>query len=105
MSRLAKMIALYIGLSVIAAIGVLIGVFPKHPTTVNGWMLLLVLALPLTIAGELVGEVIWRNRLARAIETNTKDQSLSGLRMLYALIAMLLVFALVLGVGHVMEAR
>jgi hypothetical protein len=86
-------------------VGVLIGVFPKHPTTLGGWLLLLGLALPLTIAGELVGEAIWRNRLARAIENNTKDQSLSGLRMLYALVAMLLVFGLVFVVGHFMEAQ
>ena len=105
MTRLAKIMGLYIGLSVIAAMGVLIGVFPKHPTTLNGWLVLLVLALPLTIVGELVGEVIWRNRLAHAIESNTKGQSLSGLRMLYVLVAMLLVFGLVFVVGHFMEAQ
>lgn len=104
MTRLARISAVYVGLSVIAAVGVLVGVFPKHPTTLNGWLLLLVLALPLTIAGELVGEMIWRNRLARAIESNTKGQSLSGFRMLYALVAMLLMFGLGFMIGHFMEA-
>lgn len=105
MARVLKIAGIYIGISAIAAVGVLVGVFPKHPTTLNGWLLLLAIALPLTIAGELVGEVIWRNRLARAVESHTAGQSLSGLRMTYALVAMLLLFGLMFAVGQFMEAQ
>lgn len=83
MARLLKIIAKYITLSAIAAILVLLEVFPTHPTTASGWGLLLVLALPLTIVGELVGEALWRNRLAQAVEAGTKERSFSVLRVLY----------------------
>ena len=103
MTRVIKIAGIYVALSAIAAIGVLIGVFPKHPTTLNGWLLLLALALPLTIAGEFVGEAIWHNRIAKAIESQTVGRNLSVLRVLYAFVAMLLLFGLVFAVGHLVE--
>ena len=105
MKRLLTIAGIYLSLSAVAAVGVLMGAFSKHPTTVNGWVLLLLLALPLTIVGELIGEVIWRNRIAHAVEENTTGQSLSGLRILYALVAMLLLFGLVFTVGYFMEPQ
>jgi di/tricarboxylate transporter len=105
MARLLKIIAAYILLSAIAAVGVLIGIFPKHPTTIGGWCLLLVLALPIIIVGELIGEALWRNRLAQAIEAKTKERSLSALRIIYALMVMLLLFSLVFAVGQFMESQ
>ena len=105
MKRFFKIAGIYLLLSAFAAVGVLIGAFPKYPTTLNGWVLLLLLALPLTIVGELIGEVIWRNRIARAVEENTAGQSLSGLRIFYALVAMLLLFGLVFSVGYFMQSE
>jgi hypothetical protein len=105
MARLLRIAGIYLGLSVIAALGIVIGVFPKHPTTLNGWLLLLVLALPLTIAGEMLGEAVWRNKLADAVRDNTRGQSLSALRMVYALVAGLLLFAIVTAVGHFFDAN
>ncbi|MDP2239758.1 MAG: hypothetical protein Q8K18_06285 [Burkholderiales bacterium] len=104
MTRFLKIAGIYVVMSAVAAVGVLIGIFPKHPNTINGWLLLLALALPLTIAGELVGEFIWRNRVAQAVETNTAGRSLSGLRIVYAFVAMLLLFGLVFAVGQFMES-
>lgn len=103
MKRLLIIAGIYLSMSAIAAVSVLIGAFPEHPTTLNGWVLLMLLALPLTIVGELVGEIIWRNRIARAVEENTPGQSLSGSRILYALVAMLLLFGLVFTVGYLMK--
>ena len=100
MTRLLKIIAVYIALSAIAAVGALIEIFPKHPTTAAGWALLLLLTLPLVIVGELIGAALWRNRLAQAIEAKTKGRALSGWRILYALAAMLLLFILVFAVGQ-----
>jgi polyferredoxin len=103
MARLLKIIVTYIALSAIAAVFVLIGLFPWHPTTADGWGLFLVLALPLTIVCELIGEALWRNRLAQAVEEKTKERSLSGLRILYALVVMLLLFSLVFAVAQFIE--
>jgi polyferredoxin len=103
MARLLKIIVAYIALSAIAAVFILIGLFPWHPITAGGWGLLLVLALPLTIVGELIGEALWRNRLAQAVEKKTKERSLSGLRILYALVVMLLLFSFVFAVAQFME--
>lgn len=105
MARLLRLIAAYIALSAIAALFVLIGIFPWHPATAGGWGLLLALALPLIIVVELVGEALWRNRLAQAVEAKTKERSLSGLRILYALVVMLLLFGLIFAVGQFMESQ
>jgi len=98
MERLLTFIGLYVALSVVAAIALLAGIFPQYPKTLGGWALLLALALPLTLAGEFVGEFFWRNRIAQAIATRSSGSSLSLLRLSYAFAVMLLCFALAVGI-------
>ena len=98
MERLLTFVVLYLTLSTAAVLALLGGVFPNHPKTVTGWALLFVLALPLTLAGELVGEFLWRNRIAHAIAARSSGSSLSFLRLGYAFAVMFLFFVLALGV-------
>jgi len=96
--RVLTFVALYLGLSTVLALVLLAGVFPHHPKTVAGWVLLFALALPLTLLGEFVGEFFWRNRIAQAIAARSSGGSLSVLRLGYAFAVMLFFFALAFGV-------
>jgi len=96
--RVLTFVALYLGLSTVLALVLLAGIFPYHPKTVIGWVLLFALALPLTLLGEFVGEFFWRNRIAQAIAARSSGSSLSVLRLSYAFAVMLFSFALAFGV-------
>ena len=98
MERLLTFVVLYLAVSTVAVLALLVGVFPYHPKTITGWALLFVLALPLTLAGELVGEFFWGNRITQAIAARSSGSSLSLLRLGYAFAVMLLFFVLALGV-------
>jgi hypothetical protein len=75
----------------------LLSAFPDYPRTVTGWLVFFALALPVTLVGEAIGEGLWRNRVARAIEERSAGQSFSWLRIAYGVVAMSLLFAAVWG--------
>ena len=77
----------------------LIVAFPHHPRTLVGWAAFFLLALPVTLFGEAVGEGLWRNRVAQAVEQRAEGQSFSWLRIAYGFVAMLLLFAVVWGLA------
>ena len=52
-----------------------------------------ILALPFTVVGEVIGEGLWRNPLAKRVEEQTSESSFLWLRIIYGFFAMLLVFA------------
>ena len=88
----------YIALS--AALGglALLQSFPARPTSWTGWLLLFALVIPVTVAAEFVGALVFRNPVSQSIERRTKDKSFSWLRILAGLVVMLLVFAVVFAV-------
>src|SRR5450830_492134 len=89
--RFLRFVAAYVALTVAASFGMLILAFPSHPKTSMDWVWLFALALPVTLAGELVGQFIFHNRIAKYIEKRSADRSLSWLRICYGFVAMLLV--------------
>jgi uncharacterized membrane protein YidH (DUF202 family) len=73
---------------------------PKMPQSLKEWgiaALIFLLALPVTLVAEAIGEWMHDNRLTRAIENRTKGQHLSGLRILYNLAYVCIVAAVVVG--------
>jgi hypothetical protein len=92
MKRVLIIAGSYLAFSVVAAICLLIMAFPDHPTTPTGWTLLLLLSIPILIVGELFGKVIWRNRVARYIDEKTAGTALSGARMMYGVVALLMAY-------------
>ncbi len=74
--------------------------FPARPSSWVGWLLLFALVVPVTIAAEFVGELVFRNPVSQAVESRTKDQSFSWLRILAGLVVMLVVFAAVFAFGR-----
>ncbi|WP_092393230.1 hypothetical protein [Collimonas sp. OK412] len=95
MYRIIKFIGWYIALSVAAILGMLVLAFPDYPNTQSGWLWFFVLALPVTLVGDLIGEFTFRNRVAQAILEKSQGKAFSSLRILYGLIAMLILFGIV----------
>ena len=77
----------------------LIFAFPHYPKTLVGWAAFFLLALPVTLVGEVVGEGLWRNRVAQVVERRTEGKSFSWLRIAYGFVTMLALFAVVLGLA------
>lgn len=100
--RTLRFIGIYLLLSLAVVLSWLVGDFIfgaiRFPTSWLGWILLFLLALPIQIIGEWVGDwFLTKNRLAQHIEEKTSSQQFSVLRIFYGLITLLLVFGLIVG--------
>ena len=98
MRKVGRLLADYLILS--ALLG-LVGVafsYPELPSTPGQWLAIFVLALPLQLAGELVGHGLWNNRLARSVEGATAHKSLSLLRIGYGVFAIVFCIGLAIAV-------
>jgi hypothetical protein len=95
-----RFVAAYVLLSAVLGGLALLQSFPARPTSWVGWLLLFALVVPVTIAAEFVGEVIFRNPVSQAVERCTKEKSFSWLRILVGLVVMLVVFAALFGLSR-----
>jgi hypothetical protein len=85
----------------LTTIVMLIDMFPHHPKSPVGWILLFVFSAPILVVGELTADFMLReNRIARNLEDETASQSLSVARILYALFALLTWLAILWGCYH-----
>jgi hypothetical protein len=98
MRRILKFLGWYIGLSTIAALGWLILSFPNYPHSLEGWSWLFLIALPITIIGEFIGEIVSRNPVTQYVENRTSTNSFSLQRIFFHFIVMLLLFGFILGI-------
>jgi hypothetical protein len=95
-----RFVAAYVLLSAVLGGLALLQSFPARPSSWVGWLLLFALALPVTIAAEFVGELVFRNPVSQAVERRTKHKGFSSLRVLAGLVVMLVVFAAVFGISR-----
>lgn len=95
MPGIIKLFLLYIGMSFVAALGWLILSYPNIPSTPSEWGILFLVALPLTIVFELIGERANKNPINNAIETRTRKKEFSWLRILYGVFEILVVLAII----------
>jgi len=86
-----RLAAIYLALSLRLAALALLQVVPWRPASWLGWTALLLLALPLSLLGEYVGQLLWTNRMSRSIEERTRGQAFSWARVAYALVVMVVV--------------
>ena len=101
--RVLKVLAIYVGLSVFLVLlwlGLNAGVLPA---TATEWLWLLVLAVPLQLAGEFISHSLWSNRITNFVERRTAGKRLSVLRMLYAFLMILFFYGVILGAPHVWD--
>ncbi len=88
-TRILRIFGLYLAFSVLFGLGWLLDSYPEHPHTPISWIILFVLAVPVTLIAELVGHSLFRNPIARGIEQRTRGKKISMQRMAYALCALL----------------
>ncbi len=81
----------YIFISLLELLSVLIYAFPYRPGTSREWVLLFFLAFPIALLLSVVEWGLWRNPLARVLVSRTANNTFSWLRLVYALVAALLV--------------
>ena len=99
MNRLLRFAAAYVVLSLVLGGLALVQAFPSRPTSWLGWLALFALVVPVTLAGEFVGELLFRNRLSQAVEQRTQQRTFSWLRIGYVLILFLPLFAGIIGLS------
>ena len=93
MSHRLRFLGFYVMVSVGCAALILLGSFPHHPHTGLGWALLLVVAFPATLLGELLGHFALHNSLARAIESRSGGVGFWFVRYAYLLLVVMLAVA------------
>ena len=85
--RALTFVGLYAAFSLVLGAGLLLQVFPWHPSTVFGWVALFAAALPITAAGEWLGSVLFENRVARSLGSRNDPNGLSWARVAYGVAA------------------
>lgn len=91
----ARYLLAYLAVSAFLVGLLLLQLFPYRPETIAGWVLLFVLALPITLIGEAIGSWLFSNHLARTVDERTKAQSFSWFRIAYGLATYLIMIAIV----------
>ena len=99
MNRLLRFAAAYVVLSLVLGGLALVQAFPRRPTSWVGGLALFALVVPVTLAGEFVGELLFRNRLSQAVEQRSQQRTFSWLRIGYVLILFLPLFAGIIGLS------
>lgn len=94
---LLRFVIFYLASSLLAGALALLNMFPWHPETPLGWLVLFGTALPIAAAGEWLGDLIFENRFSAQIGRNKAPGSISWLRVAYGLVAVLLVMAIAVG--------
>lgn len=100
MRKILKLIGCYIGLSVFIGLMWVAVSYPVIPSTLDQWLWVFVLALPLQLAGEFVANLLWRNKLTRLVEQKTSATPFSLVRILYGVLFLLLSIGALLGAAQ-----
>jgi hypothetical protein len=93
LKRVLRFAAIYLIVSVIAAVALLINTWPLHPHSIPHWALLFVIALPITLLGEWLSDRALHSSLSLAVEARTRNSRFSWLRVGYIL-ALCILFAI-----------
>ena len=84
----------YLVVALVAAGLLLLNLWPWHPSSWRTWLLFVVLALPITIVVEWLGETVLNKLLSKSVDRATASRSFSWLRIAYLVALVLLVLAL-----------
>ena len=92
LGKLLKFGLIYLVLSLFAATASLVETWPLRPHSPVQWILLFVIALPVTALAEWLSDRALHNPLSRTVEARTRGSRFSWLRIAYVL-AMYILFA------------
>ena len=93
-----RFIAIYVVLSGLIGALALLQLWPWQPKTAVGWLVLFVCALPITAAGEWLGQLAFENRFATSLGNGTAPDSLSWLRVAYGVVVVLVLTAIAVAI-------
>ncbi|HEY4771433.1 MAG TPA: hypothetical protein VIH50_00235 [Steroidobacteraceae bacterium] len=96
---LLRFLGIYLTINAIAAVGLLLTLWPYRAASSSGWILLFVIALPVTALGEWLGESFLKNRMSLAVERATQRSNFSWIRIAYVLAMALIVILIVTFIG------
>jgi hypothetical protein len=102
--RVLRILVGYLLVALLAAVLLLLNVWPWHPNSWRAWLMFAVLALPVLIGGEWLGEKMLTNQLSRSVDRATAKTRLSWLRIAYLLAEAIVVLTL-LGVVQYLWRR
>jgi hypothetical protein len=83
--RAFRFLGFYLALSLICAPILLLQLLPFHPRSALGWIVFVAVAVPVTIFGELIGDLLLRNSVSAAVDRRTSCTALSWVRIGYVL--------------------
>ena len=83
--RLLRILVGYLLVALVATGLLLVNVWPWHPISWRAWLLFVVLAPPVLMAGDWIGEMMLTNTLSRSVDRATARNSFSWLRIAYLL--------------------
>jgi hypothetical protein len=93
--RLLTIFGAWVILSIIVAVGFLLSIWPHHPHSPLGWILLVFTALPLAALGEFLGDrFIFDSDLGASLNSLGSGFMPSLIRVLYVLIIFLVLAAI-----------
>ena len=95
-----KIIAIYIGLSLVIGLTWVVFSYPNTPSTAAQWCWVFALSLPIQLACELVGHIFWNNKATRFLEQKTAAKAFSVLRICYGVVLVVVFAGLLLGAGY-----
>ena len=99
MRTTTKFVAIYIGMSVFLVLMQAIFFYPNIPSTPSAWLWAFLLAIPLQLAFEFLGELVSNNKATRFVEQKTATQSFSLVRILYGVVLFSVATGLVIAAG------
>jgi len=94
-------LSIYLAVSLVIAVGCLIICYPWHPITVIGWILLFLLATPVTLIGQYIGELLTSDKISNKIDPS--KSLVSSERIVYLLIVSIAFICLIALLGNIME--
>jgi hypothetical protein len=95
-----KFIGIYLALALAAGVMALLQLWPWQPKTAIGWGALLILALPVTVAGEWIGQRIFNKRVSDSLGASAEPGSIAWMRVAYG-VAVVVVIAAAVGAIYV----
>lgn len=95
-----KFAGVYIGLSFFLVMMWAIVSYPNIPSTPGAWLWAFLLAIPISLVFEFVGEIVSNNKVTRFVEQKTAEQSFSSIRILYGLVLFLVFAGLMVGAAY-----
>lgn len=93
--RLLRWIAIYLTLTSAAAAVLLLELRPYRPSSLAGWTLFFLAAVPMMLFGEWVGAKLLKNPISAAVERGTQPSTLSWMRIGYLVLLVSIVIFLI----------